>query len=347
LKKTKKNKSAIQKCENSKLKRAFERDISSLSLLIMEYGGIHLKEFAKKNAHSGANSELELFWIELLRIFYGLRIFQNHNILHYDLKPQNMVYNENAHRINFIDFGHMRTMKKAVSDSSKSKNHLSVFHWSYPFESYFLNKVNYIYFADYSDQEKIGFYQTILQKVQEQQLVKGGEGTRIKESTAKSIIVNFDEVADEIVGFLDYITSGMDTYETSQITLQYMKDFYNLLMYTIIPGGYNEFVKKSLRTTDLYGLGFTILYIVNNVGSYMTNQEFIGQLRILGYKMTTPDLRKRIEIEDALHEYMTILNNSGFIAKHGVGDSYEVASSEPSCPPGKKYNITKRKCMKK
>lgn len=347
LKKTKKNRKSIEKCENPKLKRAFEKDISSLSLLIMNEGGVHLKDFAKKNAHSGSNSELELFWIELLRMFYGLYVFQQHNIIHYDLKPQNMVYDESTHRINFIDFGHMRTMKKALNDSSKSKNYLSVFHWSYPFESYFLNKVNYTYFAEYTDQEKIGFYQTILQKVQEQQSVKGGEGTRKKEGSVKSLIVNFDEVADELVGFFDYITNGMDKSETSQITLQYMEDFYNLLMYTIIPHGYNEFVKKSLKTIDVYGLGFSIIYVLNNVSSHMTNEDFIRQLRELGYKMTTPDLRKRIALEDALNEYMTILKNSGFIEKHGVLETYEISSSKPSCPSGKKYNSTKKKCMKK
>jgi serine/threonine protein kinase len=346
LKKTQKNKTSIDKCENSKLKRAFEKNISSLSLLVMMDGGVNLKEFAKHNTDSGSNSELELFWIELQRMFYGLRIFQKHNILHYDLKPQNMVYNEKTHRINFIDFGHMRTFKKAKSDSSKSKNHLSVFHWSYPFESYFLNKVNYTYFADYSDQEKIGFYQTVLQKTKEQMRVSGGEGTRNKEGSIKKVIVNFEEVADEIVGFFDYITSSMDELHRTQITKQYMEDFYNLLNYSIVPGGYNDFVKKSLRTIDSYGLGFSMLYVLHHVGPIMENQDFVKHVNELGYKMTTPDLRKRIELEDALREYVEILNNSGFLVKHNVGDSYSILSSEPECPTGKTYNVTKRKCVK-
>ena len=346
LKKTVKNKTSIDKCENTKLKRAFEKNINSLSLLIMKDGGMNLKEFAKRNADVGMNSELELFWIELQRMFYGLFVFQKHNIIHYDLKPQNMVYDESTRRVNFIDFGHMRTMKKAISDSSKSKNYLSVFHWSYPFECYFLNKINYTYFAKYNQQEKIGFYQTVLQKTEELQKVKGGEGTREKENSIKPVIVNFDEVADEIVGFFDYITSGMDEIQIIQVRQKYMEDFYNVLMYTIVPGGYDIFVKKSLKTIDSYGLGFSIIYVLNNIKSRMENQEFVTRVYELGYKMTTPDLRKRILLEDALNEYIIILNESGLLAKHGITNTLVASSIEPICPSGKKYNTTKKKCVK-
>ena len=347
LKKTKKNKTSINKCENPKLKKAFEDDVSSLSLLIMDDGGIHLKEFAKKNEYSGINSEMELFWIEMQRMFYGLSLFQKHGIIHYDLKPQNIVYNDTTHRANFIDFGHMNTMKKALSDSAKSNNYLSVFHWSYPFECYFLNKVNYTYFAEYTEEEKIGFYQTVLQKTRELQHIRGGEGTRIQEKTIKPVIVNFDEVADEIVGFFDYITSSMDKLQIEQITYQYMEDFYNLLMYSIVPGGYNTFVKKSLSTIDSYGLGFSILYVLNHVKSRMENQEFVTRVSNLCYKMTTPDLQKRILLEPALNEYVGILNESGFLEKHDTHESFNSSSVKPLCPSGTKYNITKKKCVKK
>lgn len=347
LKNTKKNKMSIDKCENVKLKKAFQKNISSLSLLIMDDGGINLKEFAKANRDNGDNTEMELFFIELQRIFHGLLVFNQHKLLHYDLKPQNMVYNSNNHRVNLIDFGHMRTLTKALNESSKSKNHLSVFHWSYPFESFFLNKANYNYFLKYSESEKVGFYQTILQKTKDLQRISGGEGTRKQEKSIRAEIVNFDEVADEIVGFLGYITTNVSSEQVMRITDEYMQDFYNLLMFVIVPNEYNNFVKKSLNTMDSYGLGFSIIYILNNIGPRMKNKDFINQMHILAYNMTTPDLRKRILIEDALTEYTNILNNSGLLTKYGASPSIFQLTTDPYCPPSKKYNATKKKCVKK
>ena len=85
IKNTQKNKNDLDKCENNKLKSAFVHDINSVSLLVMKDGGINLKEFAKKNRDNGKNHHLELFWIEMQRLFHGFAILQKHNILHYSL----------------------------------------------------------------------------------------------------------------------------------------------------------------------------------------------------------------------------------------------------------------------
>ena len=36
--------------------------------------------------------KMEMFWIEALRLFYGLLKFNESDIIHYDIKPQKFVY---------------------------------------------------------------------------------------------------------------------------------------------------------------------------------------------------------------------------------------------------------------
>jgi serine/threonine protein kinase len=343
IKNTQKNKNDLDKCENNKLKSAFVHDINSLSLLVMKDGGINLKEFAKKNRYNGKNHDLELFWIELQRLFHGFAILQKHNIVHYDMKPQNALYDEKTHRVNLIDFGHMRNVRKILNDSKKSRNVLSVFHWSYPFESFFYNKANYSHFSHYNEDEKENFYQHINEKVNELQLSVGGEGTHRKERTIKKEIVNYKDAAEEIVSFFEYIVNHSNKDSVIQTIETYMKDFYNVLFEVIIPGKYDEFIKTSMKTIDSYGLGFSIIYIINQLETNMENREFITKIKSLGYKMTTPDIRKRMGIEDALHEYEGILESSGILQNHRM---HKMKYKESECSPGKLFNTTKKRCIK-
>jgi serine/threonine protein kinase len=343
IKNTQKNKNDLDKCENNKLKSAFVHDINSLSLLVMKDGGINLKEFAKKNRYNGKNHDLELFWIEMQRLFHGFAILQKHNIVHYDMKPQNALYDEKTHRVNLIDFGHMRNVRKILNDSKKSRNVLSVFHWSYPFESFFYSKANYSHFSHYNEDEKENFYQHITDKVNELQLSVGGEGTHRKEMTIKKEIVNYKDAAEEIVSFFEYIVNHSNKDSVIQTIDTYMKDFYNLLFEVIVPGKYDEFMKTSIKTIDSYGLGLSLIYIINQLETNMENREFITKIKSLGYKMTTPDIRKRMGIEDALHEYEGILESSGILQNHRM---HKMKYNESECSPGKLFNTTKKRCIK-
>jgi tRNA A-37 threonylcarbamoyl transferase component Bud32 len=53
-----------------------------------------------------------LFWLECHRLLLGIKELLKHNIVHNDLKAQNIVYSESKNRINFIDFSLMKNIKK-------------------------------------------------------------------------------------------------------------------------------------------------------------------------------------------------------------------------------------------
>jgi hypothetical protein len=135
----------------------------------MEDGGINLKDFSDIMETWSATPEnvekTERFLIELHRIFHGIVVFLEKGILHYDMKPQNIVYNSEKGRMNIIDFGLTVSLKDKLAEINGSNNGMARYHWSYPFESVFLNKDDYTQFSKMTKSKKVEYYQSILQKI--------------------------------------------------------------------------------------------------------------------------------------------------------------------------------------
>ena len=100
----------------------------------MKNGGMNLVDYAKTTKVVDKD-----FLKELHRMFMGLMKFKEHSVIHHDLKGQNMVYNKEKKRCNFIDFGLMANKKTRIKESRKDKNGWAMHHWSFPFELKFLN----------------------------------------------------------------------------------------------------------------------------------------------------------------------------------------------------------------
>jgi serine/threonine protein kinase len=119
--KTQENIEAIEKCKNGK---KLVQQLQNYSLLVMEDGGMDLDKYGKILKSREPNEEnrekMELFWIEAHRILIGLREFSNHGLVHHDLKPQNIVFNEKINRLNFIDFGLMDTKSNLINSALKN-----------------------------------------------------------------------------------------------------------------------------------------------------------------------------------------------------------------------------------
>ena len=137
------------------------------SLLIMKNGGENLKQFAEKMHNMAKNDhnqrKMENFWIECHRLFKGVYEFLENDIIHHDLKPQNIVFNEENFRLNFIDFGLMQKKSKIRSTLNyKGEYWLTNFHWSYPLEIGFLNKSYYrLLLGKYQQERKKMIYEIL------------------------------------------------------------------------------------------------------------------------------------------------------------------------------------------
>ena len=142
------NVKSIQKCISigKIIKTNVEHNLKKLSLLVMEDGGINLKTYSTI-IHKQTQKQIIQFFVEVHRILLGLKVFIDNGIVHHDLKPQNIVYNEKQNRLNFIDFGLTVTTNQILDDSKSSSNYLakSYLMASSEFSNMILEKIEIFY----------------------------------------------------------------------------------------------------------------------------------------------------------------------------------------------------------
>lgn len=284
-KKTTYNTKAIEKC---KYKKRIMDDFDHSKILIMNDGGLNLEKFAGKIKRGyGENKKaggeiMETFWLEFHRVFRGVKSFLDHGIMHYDMKPQNIVYNEQTHRMNLIDFGLTRTIDSVIQSSNASTNGMGHYHWSYPFETNFHNKTNYEIMASWEKEEKNNYYTKILNSI-------SGEYTDIN-----------------TLAFRNFF-SHMLVYHPKRDALfeKYMNAFYeNIVEFKV--ENYDAFLKKSLETFDSYGIAISIAVAIGLTRKFISN-SFAKELDDLVWNMTNPLVSQRFTIEQSMQRFEEIL----------------------------------------
>jgi serine/threonine protein kinase len=276
---------AIHKCVN----RDQFSNINDTKLLIMEDGGEDLIHFVGKMHRASPTQEnterMHRFWIELRRIIYAIQDLVKHKVIHHDIKMGNIVYSEADGRMNLIDFGLMTTFSKIFTASLKSDNWLSQIFWSFPFEIHFYNKNTYMEFAKKSVEEKKDFVQMIQ--------------TNLHQNKA-------DLFSKAFRTFFSDVISKNSLYQEST----YFQEFEETLMKEMIPKNYSKFIRQSLKTVDLYGLGIALMYLLHHT-SHLITQKLFEDLEPLFFEMIRPNYIKRIPIEKMLNKYDEILEING------------------------------------
>lgn len=84
---------------------AVPSNFSEIALLIMENGGESLKTYNKEKLGSKTARQKIDYICGMKNLFKGLVDFSKNNFMHLDIKPDNVLYNEETGRFNFIDFG--------------------------------------------------------------------------------------------------------------------------------------------------------------------------------------------------------------------------------------------------
>lgn len=277
---------AIQKCGIDK------PVLSHYSLLVMDDGGENLSDFAKrfyKNPVTAENkNKIELFWIEAQRILYGLTLFMKHDIVHHDLKPQNIVYNEETNRMNFIDFGLM-TSKQKIVDQCKESNYEFSSHWSFPFEIAYLNQKNFTRLCKKSRADKIRILQTIIESLD-------NENNNPFKTFFYSIMPNASSEL-RIASIKIIMTDFMD------------------LLFELEENNYDDFLHKSINTIDSFGVGIALVSVLSMCVKFM-EPAFANELNDLFAFMLCSHLPSRYEPVEALHRYEELISKYGFLEKH-------------------------------
>jgi serine/threonine protein kinase len=344
-------------------------DLKQHKLIIMGDGGINIEDYVKKikrwTPSNASRKDTELFLLESLRLFTGLIKFKENDLVHHDLKPQNIVYNEAENRVNYIDFGLMTSKTKLIEESSKSANHMGTFHWSFPWE------------LEYSDK-------TLFTKLK-------NKNRQFRETIYNGLIEDFvnrnkkNKRVENMHNYFYYVLNpkiNRDDYRKDRAI--YLNDYKRFLIDGVDTYKYDEFLEKSTDTIDSYGLGFTMMHWLIYAKPFLETQ-LVDRLYVLYYQMITPNLIGRLRIEEASSQLEHILIDSGLLEKHkkeiheNIVIDYNnkpetkikklLANTKPhtnlntnlvlstpgketimklkECPPGKERNPKTRRCINK
>uniref|UniRef100_A0A6C0KKI3 Protein kinase domain-containing protein n=1 Tax=viral metagenome TaxID=1070528 RepID=A0A6C0KKI3_9ZZZZ len=305
--KSKYNVTAIEKC---KYKKRIMDDFDDSKLLIMPDGGLNLEKFAQQtkrayHENKKAGGEImETFWLEFHRVFRGIKSFLDHGIMHYDMKPQNIVYNEETHRMNLIDFGLTRTVESVVQSSNDSNNGMGHYHWSFPFETQLHNKSNYETMASWNNDDKKNHYLQILNHI-------AGDYTD-----------------SNTLAFRNFFSHMISFHPKRDVLFdKYMKAFYENLV-EIKVEHYDAFLKKSLNTFDGYGTAISIAVVLGLTRKFVPN-SFAKDLDDLVWNMTNPLVSQRFTFEQSMQRYEEILLAHVLTQRNMHFENHNLVSNSP------------------
>jgi len=295
IKTTKTAMKSVQKCKRlirkNNNKAITKKNLQRYSVLIMNYGGTDLEKFGvscgKFTDTVKNRTIITNFWKETTRILQGISIFIKHDIVHFDLKPHNIVYDKKAKRMNFIDFGHMRKISSSIEESMSSNNSFTrEAFWNYPFEIQFLNRDTYMQIANFTIEERKQWYNHFL--------------LDLKDHNDTPFIIAYET-------FIEMYTENLSPEEIEKIENIIHQDFLNMLLNQITIENYEAFLEKSTKTIDIFGCGLTFRYMLNYT-RHLLPESFVTKMSELCSFMTTPDLSKRYMIADIIEFHKQALS---------------------------------------
>jgi serine/threonine protein kinase len=284
------NEESIKKCNNVRPNFTTPSNINYIGkheLLIMKDGGINLEDFTKKvlkkmNKTPSNNVFIEKFLIEFYKIFPGIKNLLEHNLIHYDLKPTNFVYNQDKNELNFIDFGLM-TYYSNLRQSFQNPFHDAFFHWSYPIEIGYINKAVF----DKCKNDK----KYILQYMNNKRVNRKYVST-----------------------FIGYISRRQDN---NEFKTRFNRDLNYMLNNRLPDYTYEDLLDGTLSTVDTYGAGLTLMYIIMHCKQLLDEELFVNLYEI-AYGMIHPDLRSRSNVDTCINDYIKVLQSNGILSRNNA-----------------------------
>jgi serine/threonine protein kinase len=260
------------------------------------------------------------FWLEAHHLIKGLKFFKDNGIIHNDIKPQNILFDNITGKMKYIDFGLMRTKKSVIDSSKENKNHLGLFHWSYPFDCGFMNKK---YYSDY--------------KVKDE-----ARRTRLKNSLSELIVANsktntlklpINNPSSFDVLFT-YINPD-NTVPNAATRYGYIDSFFEGFNFMVDFLDYDTVLNHIADSIDIFGLGFTLQFMANGFKRLNAlSLEDFTRLSSFFNKMYDFNPENRIiDIEPLLNEYENILLQNGVLTRLGKSFENNILVNKPPVPP--------------
>ncbi len=332
------NKFGIDECN-----RFDSNDIDKYKLLLLKNGGKDLSaiedKFSSLKPNNANRRILEHFWLDMSRIIYGSNVLISNGIVHHDLKQQNIVYNEETGRVNFIDFGLMTTTKKMIKDANGSRYSYGA-HWSFPPEIVLYNYFQY------------------------------NKLTRNEPQSRRVDIGDVFKPYTDIFNYVKYYMVESDREDVHHFKKRCSLDFYNMCI-SLKKGDteYANFLNKSFETFDNFAIGFSLFSILKNT-KFGIDKKLKNDLRELFKSMMHFNVFERPSPSEVVDKYENILKSNGLLEKyqmrfedHLLVDGNEQTHEEQhieklpksvkkfidylvlKCPDGKERNPKSKRCI--
>jgi serine/threonine protein kinase len=253
------------------------------------------------------------------KIIKAVKLYLDNNIIHNDLKGQNILFNEKTQKPAIIDFGLMHSKKKKENASknyqlykirevfnlteNKEIIYINEIHWSWPLENEYIEKKKFIKFIEKTPFNK--HQQHIEDILKELEYIY-----KIKNINKINSILDDDKILETYYIIINDLILGTQ-YSIYDIFNDYLNNIYSIQEEYKNSNNkskyYDEFLEIHLNTIDIYGLGIAFITSLKKQHNLLP-PELIKEFYELFYRMITPIIKNRIHINDLLETYENILN---------------------------------------
>jgi serine/threonine protein kinase len=267
---------------------------------LADFATIHLTKFLS----TWKQRQSDHFWLKAHTLFMGLKNYAENNILHDDLKPQNIVFKfdltKDTMDFNYIDFGLVDETAELIAEVTAERTD-RLFHWSRPMEQGFLTKTrNFKNLYQQTDATVLSHYCSTLSNI-----ILKKKNTNPYNIKPASFMLAFEYTEDRLAP-----NTNLSITERIRACIE------GILHYRTDP---DAFVKKSIETTDIYALGFSLNYVANkmHLKSALSDAEYT-RFHQFFEKMYDFNLFTRYsDINAILDEYESVLSLNGVLRRLG------------------------------
>jgi serine/threonine protein kinase len=296
----------LKKCKHID-EEAVLKDPDNYSLLLLKFGGYDLKVFfADKLTNylkTNKQDKVDKLLLGFHHLIKGIHFFWTNQMIHNDIKPQNILFNPDTGQFKYIDFGLMGTYNDILTKSNNSNNGLGIFHWSYPFDCGFMNRLSFNEYRIYSQERKKKYRDFFIE------YVIGSE----KKNLLK-IPMNRPGAFKILFSYINPELSIPDV----AVQTSYINSFFDGFDKIAGPDSkYINYIVNAIRGIDVFGLGFTLQYAVNSLKkqSAITNDAFVRLSAFFNKMYDFNPLSRVIDTTVLLNEYENILLEIGVLTR--------------------------------
>lgn len=150
----------VSKCNTYNVSQQYLANPKKLSLLLLDDGGLNMAQ-SLDLIINGTDNDKKIFYNSIINLFEGLEFFRKNEIVHFDIKLINLVYNFEKGEAKYIDFGLMKKDDTIRKEYSNNSAWYAINHFNWPPENmcgtkamYNKNKGCKKYRAGYQDYNK-------------------------------------------------------------------------------------------------------------------------------------------------------------------------------------------------